>query len=533
MKRCPECGREYDNTMMFCLDDGAELLYGPASMDEPATAILSVPSAVAGGLRQPIEKSESNTAILQPPGNSGGSDPSVANSIAVLPFINMSADAENEYFCDGLAEELLNALAKIDDLKVAARTSAFSFKGKNTDISEIGSKLGVKTVLEGSVRKSGSRLRITVQLVNAADGYHLWSERYDREMLDIFDIQDEITLAVVDALKLKLLGAERSAVLKKGTENAEAHDLYLRGRALWSRRTYADFTKATEHFERAIELDPNYALAYVGLADCYTFFAYFEAYSPADMAPKARSAVEKAIKLDPDLPECHCSLATYKTFFEFDIVTGEKELRKAIAIDPNSPLAHYWLCSVLAALQQAEESLIEGRTAMKLDPLSPVVNATLARALCCAGRYDEAIELSNKNFEILPDFFFSHWVLGWAHEQLGDMDMAVDHYRKAMKDSGLTLYGYLGKALVRSGHADEARRLLHELEERSKNQYVSPIPSAVIHAELGEMPSALEMLNRAWQIRAIHLMWTRCDPVFEVFRSEPLFKEISKSTLQQ
>ena len=510
---------------MFCLDDGTELLYGPAS-DGPATEIFPGPSAMVSG----SPSGESATALFQA---SSAPQVDMANSIAVLPFLHLSSDPEDEYFCDGLAEELLNALARIDGLKVAARTSSFSYKGKDVRIAEIGRTLGVEKVLEGSVRKSGNRLRITAQLINTSDGYHVWSDRYDREMLDIFDIQDEITLAVVAALKLKLFGDERIAVLRKGTENAEAHELYLRGRALWSRRTYADFTKATGHFQRAIEIDPDFALAYAGLADCYTFFAYFEAYSPAEMAPKARSAVEKAIERGPDLSECHCSLAVYKTFFEFDVAAGEKGLRKAIGLNQNSPLAHYWLCSVLAALGQPEESLIEGRAAMKLDPLSPVVNATLARALCCAGRYDEAIELSNRNFEVLPDFFFSHWVLGWAHEQLEDLDTAIDHYRKAAKDSGQTLCGYLGKALVRAGRPDEARGLLDELERRANSQYVSPVASAVILAELGEMPSALERLNRAWQVRAIHLMWARCDPVFEAFRSEPLFKEISKSILPQ
>jgi len=523
MKRCPECGREYDLTMSYCLDDGSELLYGPASGD-PATEVFPVPLAMGSGSRS----GEAATALFNA---SADSQNDITSSIAVLPFAHLSSDPDDEYFCDGLAEELLNALARIDGLKVAARTSSFSFKGKDVHVAEIGRTLGVEKVLEGSVRKSGNRLRITAQLINTADGYHLWSDRYDREMLDIFDIQDEITLAVVEALKLKLFGDKRSAVLKKGTGNPEAHELYLRGRALWSRRKYSDFEKATEHFQRAIELDPNYALAYAGLADCYTFFAYFEAYSPAEMAPKARAAVETAITLDPDLPECHSSLAIYKTFFEFDIAGGERELRKAVAINPNSSLAHYWLCSVLAALGRVEESLTEGRTALKLDPLSPVVNATLARALCCAGQFEEAIELSHKNFEILPDFFFSHWVLGWAHEQLGDLDKAIEHYRRSAKDSGLTLCGYLGKALVRSGRPDEARALLGELEQRSKEQYVSPVASAVILAELGDMPAALEMLERAWQVRAIHLMWTRCDPVYELFRSEPLFKKISDNTL--
>ena len=537
MKRCPECRRDYyDDTLSFCLDDGMQLLDGPASR-------LSEPRAVADGLTQLSNfNDEPATAILtsfqsprEPPTailhSADRYSSEAGNSIAVLPFTNMSADAENEYFCDGLAEELLNALSKLEHLKVAARTSAFSFKDKKASVGEIGQALKVKTVLEGSVRRSGNRLRITTQLINTADGYQLWSERYDREMNDIFDIQDEITLAVVEALRLKLLPEKRSVVLKKGTENAEAYDLYLRGRALWSRRTHEDFRKAIEHFERAIKLDPNYALAHAGLADCYTFLAYFEAYSPSDMAPQVRSAVEKAMELDADLSECHSSFAIYKAFFEFDISFGEKELRTAIAINPNSSLAHYWLCSVLAALGRSEMSLIEGRTAMELDPLSPVVNATLARALCCAGQYEEAIELSNKNFYILPDFFFSHWVLGWAYEQLGDLSNAIGHYRKATKDAGLTLYGYLGKALVRSGHPDEARELLDELEQQAKLRYVSPVASAVILAELGEMPAALEKLAKAWEVRAIHLMWTRCDPVFDAFRSELLFKEICNSAL--
>ena len=274
MKRCPECRRDYyDDSLLYCLDDGSALLEGPSSDNEPATAIL-YKAALPGDAKTAIFSSDSR--ITTP------------NSIAVLPFAHMSSDEDNEYFCDGLAEELINALTKIDELKVAARTSAFSFKGKDTDISEIAQKLGVKTVLEGSVRRSGDRMRITVQLINAADGYHLWSERYDREMNDIFAVQDEITLAVVEALKVKLLQGERSAILKKGTDDPEAYELYLRGRALWNRRTPADFEKAIGYFEKAIAIDPDYSLAYSGIADCYTLLAYFEAYAPSDLRDRAR-----------------------------------------------------------------------------------------------------------------------------------------------------------------------------------------------------------------------------------------------------
>jgi tetratricopeptide (TPR) repeat protein len=348
-------------------------------------------------------------------------------------------------------------------------------------------------------------------------------------MKDIFAVQDEITLAVVEALKVKLLGTELSAMLRKGTDNSEAYELYLRGRALWSRRTHTDFLKAIEYFERAIELDPEYTLACVGLADCYSFLAYFEAYSPAEMAPKAKAAVEKAMTLDPSLAECHASLALYKCFFELDVKAAESELCRAIEINPNSSVARYMHCSVLVALGRSEEAIDEGKLALKMDPLSPVVNVSLGRALCVAGLYEEAIDLSNKNFEILPDFFFSHWVLGWAYRHTGRLEEAIDHFRKATTGGGFTAYGYLGEAFVKAGRTDEALALLDELkQQQSEYSFVSPVGSAVIHAALGEMAEALDLFEKAWQIRSIHLMWYQVDPIFEVFRSEPGFNSLLK-----
>lgn len=514
MKRCPQCGREYDNTMMFCLDDGAELLYGPASTDEFKTVMLPSPKGV-----------NDETTALSGSLTSGAS----IRSIAVLPFAHLSNDPDDEYFCDGLTEELLNSLARIAGLKVAARTSSFSFREKAVTISEIGRALGVETVLEGSVRKSGDRLRISAKLINTADGYQLWSERYDREMLDIFDIQDDISLAVVEALKLTLLGHERSAVLQKGTAIPAAHECYLRGRALWNRRSIKDLKKAIEYFERAIGLDPKYALAYSGLADSYFSLAYIDANSPIDLEPKVRSAAKKAIELGPLLPESHCSLAAYRSFFEFNMVAGEKSIRTALSIKPNYLPGHYWLCSTLAAMGKHDESLVEGRIAMELDPLSPVVNTSMARALCCAGKFEEAIEITNYAFEVLPGFFLAHWFAGWAYEQLGVLETAIDHYRKAVKDGGLRMYAYLGKALVRAGQIDQARSLLAELERESELRFVSPLSAAVIHAELGEMPAAFRLLDEAWRVRAVHLMWARSDPIFEVFRTETRFQEFCRT----
>ena len=249
----------------------------------------------------------------------------------------MSADAENEYFCDGLAEELLNALAKIEALRVAARTSAFSFKGKETDVREIGRKLNVSVVLEGSVRKSGNRLRITAQLINVTDGYHLWSERYDRQIEDLFEIQDEVTLAVVDALKLKLLSSEKASLLKQRTENTEAYQLYLKGRYYWHQRTEEAVKKGIECFEQAIDIDPNYALAYAGLADSCSLLGLSEysALSPTEAFPKAKQASVKALEIDNTVAEAHVSLAFGRMYFDWDFQRAESEYQQAIELNPS------------------------------------------------------------------------------------------------------------------------------------------------------------------------------------------------------
>jgi len=514
MKRCPECRRDYfDDSLSYCLDDGTPLLEGPSSgrSDEPATAMMA--SGVAARASSPaVSNSLANAAP--------------STSIAVLPFAHLSKDPDDEFFCDGLAEELLNALAKIGGLKVAARTSSFTFKGKNANVADIGQALGVATVLEGSLRKSGSRLRITVQLINAADGYHIWSERYDREMSNIFEVQDEITLAVIEALKLQLLGAERPANVKRATENAQAFELYIRGRAVWGNRRHSDFHKAADYFKAAIELDPNYALAYSGLADCYSFLGYFEAFPTAEMRPLAKAAVDRAMELDDSFAECHSSLAMYKIFFEFDGRGGEAELRRAIEIDPNSSPARYWYCSLLSAQGRNDEAVREGKKALDIDPLSPVVNACLARALCCAGRYDEAIDLSMHNLQTLPDFFFSLWVIGLCYAQKGDLEKAIDYFKRSSVIAGFTLHGYLGKALIHAGRRDEAQTLLDQLTEQSKTRFVSPVSAAVIHAELGDMQAGLALLEQAWQLRVSHLMWMGVEPLFDIFRPEPRFQAI-------
>jgi serine/threonine-protein kinase len=512
MKRCLQCGREYDSSMMFCLDDGAELFYGPASMDEPATAII----AAGAGY-------ESRTEIYASPGRSGER---ALNSIAVLPFANVSPDPENEYFCDGLAEELLNALAKIDDLKVAARTSAFSFKGRSKSVSEIATALNVRTVLEGSVRKSHDRLRITAQLVNAEDGFQLWSERYDREMKDIFVVQDEIALAVVDALKVELLGEERSAVLKRHTESAEAHEFYLRGLAHFNRWTPFDFEKAIENFDRAIAIDPEYASAYAALADAYTELLFFS-FSSSDARLKARKAADRALELDDSLAEAHNSRALIKLYFDWDYAAAEDEFKRAVELNPGSAAVRMWYGWYLGIMARFDEGLSELARARELDPLSPPNINAIGVVLHWSGRTDRAIEQFQNVLELHPGYPICLSFLAEAYAQKGDLASALTTIEEMRADTmdpqALAVAGYL---YAQSGHRDKAHEILNRFAGLSSDEYVPALNFAQIFAGLGDNERALDSLEKACEERAIWIPFLKVDVKFASLRSEPRFKAL-------
>ena len=507
MKRCLQCHRvEPDDTLAFCRADGARLVTESGAF-EPATMVLPAEPRSAELPTQQIQSMP---------------------SIAVLPFVNMSADAENEYFCDGLAEELLNALAKIDNLKVAARTSSFSFKGKNVNVDEIGRALHVNTVLEGSVRKSGNRMRITVQLVNASDGYHLWSERYDKEMQDIFDVQDEITLAVVAALKLKLLGGERAAVLKRYTDNAEAYQLYLRGRFFFLKRTPEGFKKAIESFERAIELDFDYALAFAGLADCRTFVGFYELSAPAEISESIREAAFKSLAIDDTLAEAHTAVAIFKSMYQWDFPGGEKEFDAAIKLNPKYALGHHLRSTNLIVQGLNDEAIrAEGR-AIELEPFAAIYNAAMGWYLHLARRYDEAMKQSSKTIELAPNHFFAHWVLGLIYGQVGQLNEAAAELQKAvtLTDGGQAIKADLGRIYAQMGKRDESLRTLDELTEQAKDTYVSAVNIAKIYLGLGDGERVIEYLAKACEERAVRLLWFIIDPALDSYRSDPRFQEI-------
>jgi TolB-like protein/Tfp pilus assembly protein PilF len=451
-------------------------------------------------------------------------------AIAVLPFVNISNERENEYFCDGLAEELLNALSKIESLQVAARTSAFSFKGKPADISEIGSRLNVSTVLEGSVRQSGNRVRISVQLVNVTDGYHLWSEKYDREMKEIFDIQDEISLAIVEALKLKLLGTEQS-VVKRYTDNTEAYQLYLKGRFFVNQRTSASLLKAIDYFNQAITLDSNYPLGYAGLADAYMVLgvpdAVTEALSPRDSLSKARAAAEKALQIDPSVGEIYTTLAHIK-WKERDWVGAENDYRRGIELNPHNPIAHFYHAVCLAGLGRCHEAVKEISRAQELDPLSLPVNASVVYVLYLCRRYDEAIEAGKKTLDLDAAFPLTHQRLGLPFTQKQMYREAIAEFEQAVNNSNRAPQPLvsLGHAYAVSGNKAEARKVLAELKDLSQGRYVSPYGVAAIYVGLGEKEQAFEWLEKAFDEDNTELTFLKVDPRLDPLRAEPRFRQL-------
>jgi serine/threonine protein kinase/Tfp pilus assembly protein PilF len=450
-------------------------------------------------------------------------------SIGVLPFTNISADPENEYFCDGLSEELTTALTRLEQLFVVARTSAFSFKGKGMDVREIGRKLNVDHILEGSVKKIGNRLRITVQLVNVQNGYQVWTERFDRTVADIFAIQDEITLATVERLKVKLLGKDKIVILRRYQDNVDAYDLYLKGRYHWAQRPQG-IKKAIEYFEQAVEKDPNYALAHAGLADCYVTLGSWEngTLSPAEAMPKGKSAARKALELDNTLAEAQSSLAYGTTHFDWDWPDAETRFKRAFDLNPNYAIGRHWYSHYLTARGRTEESLVESKRCLELDPLDLVINVHLAWHYQFARQYDEAIEQCWKTSELYPNSFWPAYFFALAYEQQGKFKEAAAEFEKAVKLSGNVTFAAagLGHLYAVSGKKAEARKVIIDLQELSKIRYVPAYDIAVIHASLSQQDEAFEWLERAYQERSGWLAYLNVEPRLDGLRSDSRFTDL-------
>lgn len=452
-------------------------------------------------------------------------------SLAVLPFVDMSPQKDQEYFCDGMAEELISALTKIKDLRIIARTSAFSFKGKGLDVREIGEKLNVDMVVEGSIRKADSRLRITAQLINVEDGYPLWSERYERAMDDIFLIQDEVTMAIVNNLKVELLGEEKTELMKHHTENLEAYNLYLQGRYFWNKRTEEGYQKCLEYFQKAIETDPTYALAYTGIADCYNLLGYYGFLPPKEAFPEAKRAAEKALEMDETLAEAHTSLAWVRWHYDWDWEGAEREFKRALELNPSYATAHHWYSTYLGSMGRHDESMVEAKRALELDPLSLVIIANMGGRFFGMGQYDRAIEEYQKALNLDPNFYLSHFYIVFSYAMKGMYNEAVVEAQKTIDLLGgdnLGLTAVLGYMYAASGRREEAEKILSEVVELSKQRYVPPYGVALIYTGLGQKNQAFQWLEKAYEDRDHWLVDLKSHPMLDSLRSDPRFQVLLK-----
>src|SRR5213595_3655714 len=450
-------------------------------------------------------------------------------SIAVLPFDNLSRDPDNAYFCEGVQDEILTRLAKIADLKVISRTSTQRFNSAPSDLREIAKQLGVMHILEGSVQKANDQVRVNVQLINAMKDAHLWAETYDRKLIDIFSVESEIAKTIADTLQAKLSGSEKTAISKKATANTAAYELYHKGRSLWEKRTGDNIPKAIAFFQQAIERDPNYALAYAGLASADILLPFFAGADRREAYSKAKEAALKALRLDPNLAEAHLALGKVLFFSEIDLAGANREYKRAIELKPNDAAAHHWFGNdTLAALGRFEEAIAESERAVELDPLSTVINADLGGTFYYARRYEEAAAQLRKTLGIDPTDFYAHYNLGIALQAKGDLSGAIAEYEKAKQLGDNPLVSTLcAQAKAYAGDKDAALRMLSDLDQLSQRREVVGYLRALLYLSLNNKDEALRWLEQGFAERdGSNICWIKVDPLLDSLHGDPRFEAL-------
>ncbi len=452
--------------------------------------------------------------------------------IAVLPFTNLGPGTENEYFSDGLGEELMAALGKVAGLRLAARASSFRFRGGEYDVRDVGRQLSVDAVLEGSVRRAGNRLRVAVQLVDTAEGYQLWSEMYDRQLEDVFEVQEEIANAVAGQLKLHLTNSAESYFRRHRTRDIEAYNLYLKGRYFWNKRTETDLQKAIEHFDQATQLDPNFAPALAGLADSYVTLAMYGALPPLNAFPQAKQAIEQALILDAKLPQAHCTAGCIRAVFDWDWGAAEQSFRKCLELGPNYATGHHWFAiNFLVPMQRLEEAQRHLQLARETDPLSLVINTTIGLEKFFERRYEDAVREYRRVLEMEPSFAMGYFFLGQALERRGAISDAIAALERSVELSGRSAetVATLGYTYAAAGRRSEALVILQELKHRASTHYVSPVLLAQVQLGLEANEEALKSLEDAYKVKATDLLWIGVRPIFEPLKTEPRFQAIVES----
>jgi TolB-like protein/Tfp pilus assembly protein PilF/tRNA A-37 threonylcarbamoyl transferase component Bud32 len=449
------------------------------------------------------------------------------DSIAVLPFANASNDPNTEYLSDGLAESLINSLSELPKLRVMSRNSVFRYKGRETDVQTAGRQLGVRAVLTGRIVQRGDNLTISTELVDTRDNSHLWGEQYNRRLADLLSLQEEIARQIAERLRLRLTGEQQKLLAKRPTENAEAYQLYLKGRYYAGRATKEGLEKGIQYFNQAIASDPSYALAYDGLA--YDYWVADEwTLSPHDAMPKAKEAAKKALELDDTLAEAHTSLAIASEVYDWDWAAAESEFKRSIKLKPNYAAAHEFYGLYLVSVGRANEGIAESERSVDLDPLSPETNAFLGWVLYFAHRYGQAIEQLRKTTDLDPNYWFAHELLGASYEQQGQFPGAIAELQKAVELAGIIAEptAWLAHVYAVSGKRAEAQKLLDTLKQRSKETYVPAYANAMVYAGLGERDQALAWLERAYQARSTCMNWLKVFPLLDSLRSDPRFQDL-------
>jgi TolB-like protein/DNA-binding winged helix-turn-helix (wHTH) protein/Tfp pilus assembly protein PilF len=446
-------------------------------------------------------------------------------SLAVLPLANLSGDPEQEYFADGMTDELITSLGKIGALRVISRTTVMHFKGAKKTLPEIARELNVDAVIEGSVLRSGDRVRISAQLIHAATDQHLWAETYDRDLRDILALQSDVARAIAGEIKSKLTPAEQARLAKVRPVNPEAYELYLRGRYFWNKRAEETVKKSLDYFEQAIRRDPGSALAYAGLADSYIILGSYEYLPPKEAYPKAKAAAQRALEIDRTLAEAHASLGRFGIEYDWDWSASEEEYKRAIELNPNYATAHHWYADYLAWVGRHNESLVEIERARQLDPLSLIINTVVAISLSYARRYDEAIEQFHRTLEIDSNFAVAHLYLADAYAQTSHFPEAIAEAQKAVSLSGAApvFVADLARVYAVAGNRAAANRLLKDVLRRS---YVPKYHVAMVHIALGKHQEALDWLDKAAEDRSPQLVLLKVDPGLDPLRSDPRFQDL-------
>jgi TolB-like protein/lipoprotein NlpI len=452
-------------------------------------------------------------------------------TVAVLPFANLSADRENEYFSDGITEELITTLGQVPGLRVASRTSAFAFKNKHVDVREVGRQLGVVAIVEGSVRRSGRTLRISAQLVNAASGYDLWSATYDREVDDVLAIQEEISRAIATRLVGTLVAGDSVALAERSTRNHEAYDLYLKGRFAWHQRSRDGLRQAVTYFGEAVERDSGYARAHVGLGDAYAVSAFYDYLPPREAYPRAEAAARRAIAIDPILAAPHATLGYVYTYYHLDWPRAEHAFKRALAGDPTYSTAHQWYANLLTVAGRFAEAEREMRAAQEAEPLSLIAHAALGWSFYFAGKYEAALEQCRRTLALDPNFQLAHLWGGWALRELGRTAEAKEWIARAMRLSHGSPLARLALAQLLAGRSpaerDSARVIVREMESRrARGEYLPAYEIAKVHLALGDRRSAMSWLERAVDDSSHSRAFLHVDPQLAALRDDVRFREL-------